>query len=242
MIILNLGCGTKVSASPDILNIDWSMYLRMKRNRFLQSLAPFLLDGERLNRFYDLPDNVMLHNLSKGIPFASNSVDVVYHSHLFEHLDRSVAHDFLSEIRRVLKTGGILRIVVPDLENLCRSYLSHIVIAEANPKEADLHDEYVARMIEQSVRREAYGTSRQPLLRRWIENKILGDARQRGETHQWMYDKINLGNLLSKFGYRNIEQRTYDTSLIPKWQDYGLDLDEDGNEYKPGSLYLEAIK
>jgi SAM-dependent methyltransferase len=241
MLILNLGCGIKVSANPDVINVDWSMYFRLK-NPFFYKLAPLILDSERLLRFNALPNNVMPYNLAKGIPFASNSVDVVYHSHLLEHLDRNVAQIFLSEIKRVLKIGGILRIVVPDLHILCQTYLDHIAEAEADPREADRHDEYVARIIEQSVRKEAFGTSQQSPLRRWIENKFLGDARHRGETHQWMYDKINLSNMLFKTGYRNIQQRTYETSEIPGWHNYGLDLDEYGNEYKPSSLYLEAVR
>jgi SAM-dependent methyltransferase len=242
MLILNLGCGIKVSASPDIINVDWSIYLRMKGNFFLRRLAPIFLDQERLQHFNNLPDNVLLHNLAMGIPFAFNAVDVVYHSHLLEHLDRNIAENFLVEIRRVLKPGGILRIVVPDLETLCRAYLAHIVISDGNAAETRLHDEYVARIIEQSVRKQAFGTSQRPAFRRWLENLILGDARKRGETHQWMYDKINLCHLLSESGFRNIERKAYNSSSIPNWDVYGLDLNESGNEYKPDSLYVEAQK
>lgn len=242
MLILNLGCGTKISASADVINIDWSMYFRMKRDPFLRRLAPFLLIGERLERFNALPDNIKVHNLARGIPFGSDSVDMVYHSHLFEHLDKNSAQGFLMEIRRVLKTGGVIRIVVPDLESLCRKYLDHISLAQEDVLEKGLHDTYIASMIEQCVRKEAYGTSRQPAMRRWIENIILGDARRRGETHQWMYDKVNLGFVLLECGFKNVQQKAYDSSLIVNWQDYGLDLDQIGNEYKPDSLYMEAQK
>ena len=46
------------------------------------------------------------------------------------------------------------------------------------------HDDYVGAIIEQCVRKEAAGTSKQKNVRRFIENIILGDARKRGETHQ----------------------------------------------------------
>ena len=32
MLILNLGCGTKVSDDPAVVNIDWSIMLRIRRN------------------------------------------------------------------------------------------------------------------------------------------------------------------------------------------------------------------
>jgi predicted SAM-dependent methyltransferase len=184
----------------------------------------------------------MVHNLAKGIPFESDSIDVVYHSHMLEHLDREIAVKFLLDIKRVLKPGGICRIVVPDLETAARMYLAHISACEGNSSEAKEHDLYVARLLEQSVRKEASGTSGQKPLRRLLENIVLGDARKRGETHQWMYDRMNLDNLLERLGFRGICVQDYKTSLIKDWTAYGLDVDEHGNEYKPDSLYVEAIK
>lgn len=242
MRILNLGCGTKVSPSPDVMNIDWSITLRMKKNRALRVAAPLFLRGQRLDRFNSLPQNTMLHNLAKGLPFASNSVDVVYHSHLLEHLDTDTATTFLMEAKRVLKLGGIHRIVVPDLERAASAYVLHLSTSQSDSDEACRHDSYVAALIEQSVRREAYGTSQQKPLRRSIENALLGGARRRGETHQWMYDRVNLGALLVSLGYRDPQLQSYSDSLVPNWNEYGLDVDERGNEYKPESLYMEALR
>jgi hypothetical protein len=240
MTILNLGCGAKVSSSPDVINIDWSVYLRMKKNRVLRVITPLFVKGERLARFNSLSDNIMVHNLTKGLPFASNSVDVVYHSNLLEHLDRNIARMFLVEVKKVLRTDGIQRIVVPDFETVCRAYISHISICDKNLDEASKHDSYISAIIEQSVRREVSGTRQQHFLMKVIENTFLGDARRRGETHQWMYDRINLSVLLVSLGYTNLQLQSYQKSLIPNWNQYGLDLDEHGNEYKPGSLYIEA--
>ena len=242
MIILNLGCGTRASSEPEFVNVDWSISLRLKKNPLLRFFAPLLVRGERLQALRSLPSNIMVHNLAKGIPFESNSVDFVYHSHLLEHLDREVATTFLLEIKRVLKPGGIQRIVVPDLERACRAYISHLSLCETSPDEASKHDAYIAAFLEQAVRKESAGTGQQSPVRRRIENAILGDARKRGETHQWMYDHINLQMLLSKLGYRNPLVQRFNTSLISNWSRYCLDEDKDGLEYKPESLYLEVSK
>jgi SAM-dependent methyltransferase len=242
MRILNLGCGVKTSGRPEVINIDWSIYLRMKRNRFSRIIAPLVVRGDRRDRFDSLPTNVMVHNLAKGIPFDSGSIDHVYHSHLLEHLDRDDGTKFLIEVKRVLKPGGIQRIVVPDLEKACRAYILHISTSEQDPEEAKNHDDYVARLIEQSVRREAHGTSQQGQFRRIIEGVIVGDARRRGETHQWMYDRINLKTILVNLGYREVILQDFNASLIPNWHEYGLDITEFGDQYKPESLYMEAIK
>lgn len=198
MKILNLGCGTKVSSCQEVINIDWSIYLLLKNNPFIRLLLPFIIKGERLEKINSLPDNILVHNLATGIPYDDNSVDVVYHSHILEHLDRSVAESFLREIFRVLKPNGIVRIVVPDLQQISQDYLSHIDLCIQNPDEVDMHESYIAVLIEQSVRRESFSTSQQKPFRRFVENVILGDARKRGETHQWMYDKISIKLLLEK--------------------------------------------
>jgi len=43
-------------------------------------------------------------------------------------------------------------------------------------------------------------------------------------------------------GYRNEGIQKHNTSAIPDWNGYGLDVDDVGNEYKPDSLYVEARK
>lgn len=204
MLILNLGCGTKTNADTSVVNIDWSMYLRIKMSPLLRRIAPFFFRGERLRHFNKLPDNIKVHNLAKGIPFETNSVDVVYHSHLLEHLDRDIAEEFLLEARRVLKPGGIHRIVVPDFEKACREYISHVELCNLKSEEREKHEVYIAALLEQSVRKEAYWTRKQKPIRRFFENLILGDARKRGETHQWMYDQISLKALLTTLGYREV--------------------------------------
>ena len=242
MKMLNLGCGTKTSHKYGVTNIDWSMYLRLKKMKILRPVAHLFFRGERLNKFNSLSDNIMVHDLAKGIPFDSDSIDVVYHSHVLEHLDRDVAGKFLMEIHRVLKPGGILRIVVPDLEKACRSYIEHIASCETDPSESINHDSYIALLLEQSVRKEAFGTSRQKPLRRFVENLVLGDARRRGENHLWMYDRISLKVKLTNTGYKEVHVQNYNTSLVPNWTEYGLDADEHGEQYKPESLYVEARK
>ena len=145
-------------------------------------------------------------------------------------------------MKRVLKPGGIQRVVVPDLEKLCKDYTEHLSRSENNAMEARQHDRYIARMIEQCVRRESYGSSQQKRLLRALEDLVLGDARKRGETHQWMYDWVNLSNQLTTLGYQDPVVHQYNSSSIEGWDQYGLDQDDKGCEYKPGSLYIEARK
>lgn len=241
-VVLNLGSGTRTSGHPHVINVDWSVYLRIRRNPLLRRLALLFLDADRLMKLEQMGDNVVVHDLRQGIPRSDESVDVVYHSHVLEHIDRDRADSFMAEVIRVLRPGGLHRIVVPDLELLARGYLNHLEAVDASVASARDHDDFVAGMIEQSVRREAFGSAQKRPLRRRIENLVLGDARKRGETHQWMYDRVNLRHLLSQAGFVDIERRAYDESRHANWAAYGLDRNDDGSEYKPGSLYVEAVK
>lgn len=240
MLVLNLGCGYQTS--DRCTNIDWSIPVRLKGSRVGRRIAPLLLPADRLAEYERLSDNVMRHDLRKGIPFPDASADAVYHSHVLEHIDHDAVPGFLAEIHRVLKPGGVHRIVVPDLELQARTYLETLDKALAGGEVVAEHEESVHVLVEQMVRREAWGTSQRKPLRRWLENRLLGDARSRGETHQWMWDRVTLPQELLRAGFRDPKIMTNTESQIPDWRGYGLDETTDGSEYKPGSLYVEAVK
>ena len=60
-------------------------------------------------------------NLEK-LEFKDNSVDLIYASHVLEYFDINEVRQLLREWRRVLKSGGELRIAVPDFEAMNMLY------------------------------------------------------------------------------------------------------------------------
>jgi SAM-dependent methyltransferase len=109
---VNIGCG--VDAPDGWYNIDNSPTIWMSR-------VPF---ARRLLRLPAWPRSVHRHDVLRGLPFGDASVDFIYSSHTFEHFsfDRSLA--LTKECFRVLKSGGVLRVVVPDLGRIVRDYLN----------------------------------------------------------------------------------------------------------------------
>lgn len=62
-------------------------------------------------------------DVTKGLPYKDNSVDLIVAHHLIEHLDRQQGEKFLRECFRVLKPGGLIRLSAPDAELLCDAFL-----------------------------------------------------------------------------------------------------------------------
>ena len=107
---LNLGCGAVFSTSPQWINMD---------------IAP--ADRRAVHQY----------QLILGIPFADASFMAVYQSHILEHFPREQVPAFLRECFRVLRPGGILRVAVPDLENILRAYLAALDDARAGEAGAE---------------------------------------------------------------------------------------------------------
>lgn len=58
----------------------------------------------------------------------SECVDEIYACHVLEHFPRNEISAILTEWYRTLKPNGILRIAVPDFENICKLYCAGVEI------------------------------------------------------------------------------------------------------------------
>ena len=125
---LNLGCGS--TFHKDWTNVD------------------FVSTGE----------DVIAHNLLSGVPFNDNTFEVVYHSHVLEHFPKDKAIVFIKECYRVLKTDGIIRIAIPDLERIAKNYLKYLEESLNNvPKAAEKYEWSLLEMYDQVVRTQEGG-------------------------------------------------------------------------------------
>jgi predicted SAM-dependent methyltransferase len=114
---LNLGCGKQFV--DGWVNVDYALGARICKMPLIGHFAKKL-------KIFNANWNpaIYLHNLVTPFPWADGSVDIVYSSHTVEHMTRAQGQQFLSECVRVLKPGGILRIVVPDLRAIVDRYVA----------------------------------------------------------------------------------------------------------------------
>jgi hypothetical protein len=118
-IKINLGCGLAFIDSPEWINLDYS------------PSAPTVRKANLLGR----------------LPLEDASASLVYSSHFLEHVPRSMVSGLLRECIRVLKPGGYVRFVLPDLENMVREY--NQMRERGEHEKADF---VVLEMIDQCVR------------------------------------------------------------------------------------------
>jgi predicted SAM-dependent methyltransferase len=114
---LNLGCGEQTPAGW--VNVDNAVGARVVRMPGMSILARQL----KLFRT-SWNDSIFIHDLRRPLPWSAHSVDCIYSSHTLEHLTREEGLFVMRECHRVLKPGGIVRIVVPDLQAFVSRYLS----------------------------------------------------------------------------------------------------------------------
>lgn len=91
-VLVNLGCGAQ--SGPEYINVD-------------------VVPAPHIHHVHDVKVLEM---------FSSESVDLLYASHIMEHIPRHELDAVIVEWRRVLKPGGVLRISVPDFDNLLKIY------------------------------------------------------------------------------------------------------------------------
>ena len=122
-IKLNLGCG---NITPfGWINVDYSIGSRLSKI----PIFSFIIKKLKLFRV-NWNENIFVHNLTKKFPWGSQSVDNIYSSHTLEHLSKKEGRFFLQQCFRVLKNGGVARIIVPDLERTIKDYKSEKLKAE----------------------------------------------------------------------------------------------------------------
>jgi len=212
LLRVNVGCGA--TPTPGYVNFDNSLTVRLARwpaaTAALHRLH-ILRDEQIAFARRARADGIRWANALR-LPLADESCEVVYTSHMFEHLPREAAARFLSEARRVLAKGGWIRIVVPDLEGMVTRYV---------------HDRDADQLVESTLLSDPSERN----LRGRVRQLVVGDRH-----HAWMYDARSLVSLLGRAGFVDASAVPPGTTRMP---DPGqLELREREGE----SVFVEAVK
>jgi SAM-dependent methyltransferase len=179
---LNLGCGTQVA--DGWVNVDYGVGARAAKIPFFRAV------NRKLGLFgLDWDEKICLHDLTQKFPWSDSTIDVVYSSHTLEHFSREVGRRFLVECHRVLRSNGIIRIVVPDLRHVVLGYIEGRIQAD------DLVEELGVLY--------AVGDNS-------LKNRLATFTQF---PHRCMYDSSRLLEILSETGFEASSRDAFDSDI-----------------------------
>ena len=211
---LNIGCGQTIIKGW--VNADNSFSIKLSKYPlfFLELLFKLkIVDKSQYDFILFARKNIIQNIDATQLPYDSSSIDVIYSSHMMEHLQRDDAKTFIKECFRVLKPGGILRLSLPDLKIIADNYLKH--------NDADL---FIKHLLMEPPKTKK--------IKHLIKLYISGGFRE----HSWMYDGKSLLKILNEFGFKNSTILKPGVTNIPN--EKNLNLYERANE----SVYVEGFK
>jgi predicted SAM-dependent methyltransferase len=209
---LNIGCGLK--APLDWVNIDNSFTARLSKCKRVYKIICKILNIEVIS----WPQNIIIHDVRKGLPFPNNSSIAIFCSHVLEHMSFEDANFVIKECYRCLCKGGVIRIIVPDLYQITKKYNNNVLSdlnglhAHTFLKELNILDES-----HKGIWKFIY--------------KIFGHSK-----HLYMYDEWSLEEVLKKYKFTMIQRMDYCKSRI-----LDIKMVEDKERYKM-AVCIEGVK
>jgi SAM-dependent methyltransferase len=185
-ILLHFGCGPN-SKKTDWQDFDGSWNVRVQRlPNPLGKIVRLLYKGVGRS-LHTFPGHVRYLDLNRGLPFADSSSDAIYASHVWEHLYYEDAKVLTRECYRILKPGGVLRLVVPNLRTFVEDY-----VRDNSPQAADILNR---KLLFRGTRRE----------RSFIYRFYTGLTDF--HSHKFMYDPPALIQLLQNAGFNDVHEK-----------------------------------
>lgn len=177
------------------INVDGSM-----RAKLASRLSPIdsLLTKLRIFPPTEFNRKTRILDLRKRLPFDDNSVDAIYAGELWEHFEIGDARRLTHECYRVLKTGGVLRVCVPDGVEFWRTYLEKF----------DLEMGKSRQMRDSTELANHVGMYFRDICTRRIWFGSLG------HVHKWQYDELQLIDLFESAGFSSVGRRRFHESQI----------------------------
>ena len=206
-VYVQYGCG--LSCPDGWTNFDASPTLRAQR---LPLIGKLLRRGPVV-----FPDGVRYGDVVKGLPVADGSADGVYASHILEHLSRQDFELALRNTFRMLKPGGVFRLIVPDMEVRARKYLAKLDGGDSNGNDW--------LMLSSHLGQEQRPRGPVGFVRSFLSNS----------AHLWMWDERSMAAALRQAGFTDVRRCQFNDSAdqaflrvedADRFHDPGLRVDE----------------
>lgn len=201
---LHLGCGSHIV--PGWVNMDGSWNALLAKIPGVRSLLAKVGVVYPQSANVDYGRSVVIRDLRRRLPYDDGTVAAVYASHTLEHLFFEEAMALIDECFRVLKPGGVIRLVVPDLNSIVREYLGEISLERWPNLTEDMSR---ADIMMERIHTRKMSPVRGNFLHRWYKSTKEFDA------HKWMYDADSLSRRLRSAGFVDVAERQVHDSRLP---------------------------
>jgi len=126
-------------------------------------------------------------DLGRPLLLPQAAYEACYMSHVLEHIPRQRVPQLLAEIFIVLAPGGIVRIVVPDLETIARLYLSELEMAASGDSNAVRRHEWMTlELIDQMTRSFTGGFMLRTMCSRPLPHRAFIEKRVGLDGKKWI--------------------------------------------------------
>ena len=189
---LHIGCGPFTPSGW--VNLDGSWNAKLAKFKFLRKI---------LGKFRIIPPHlaeiswnldIVHHDIRKPFPFKNDTFSAIYASHVLENLYLDEAKSLLKECHRILRPGGVLRIMVHDLRKAALNYISGNNLKDSKDQKTKA-DEFLTTL---SIRHEFPKGS--------IFYKIYTLFNDY-HTYKWLYDSESLIFHFKEAGFEKVEQK-----------------------------------
>jgi predicted SAM-dependent methyltransferase len=153
------------------------------------------------------------------LPLPDNCARGIFTEHFLEHLDyQTEIPAFLKECLRIMQSGAVIRIIVPDAAAFLKAYCAPgweemIKLRLSGEDHKDIGYDFIYR----------------------TKMQVVNFLFRQGEEHKYAYDFETFRDLLEGSGFINVTNSVFGESRMPE-----LILDKEWRARE--SLYIEAVK
>ena len=139
-------------------------------------------------------------DIRNPLPVKDDVYDLVYMSHVLEHVPWYQTTEVLKELYRILKNKGVLEVWVPDFKKVVGGYLDHSLIR---------FDGWYR-----------FNPERDPML--WVNGRIFTYGPGEDNWHRAVFDKKHLRNCMLKAGFVAIKKLEQPRGIGHGWINLGM--------------------
>jgi SAM-dependent methyltransferase len=186
-----LNVASSIYVLPEFVNLDNHIFLLLRNFLpFLKMLLPSKYHGW-MNGYIEATRKATMlkHDCRNKLDFPENSVEHILCSHFLEHVYPQETEFILNDFMRVLKPGGTLHVIVPDIAVNIKKYLNQKAINDNHAADNFILDSLLSKQDRGS-----------------LKYRLMEFHGGFGLQHRWMYDNESMFEMVKSIGFEILDK------------------------------------